>query len=419
MALQSLALQTGGNAPIAQDGQIEVTLEWFRALHDVDITCFLVGENGKVPNDDYMVFYNQSADPSRSVQFKQLSNNSISFQIKLDELPSFIEKCVFTATIDGQSTFQDVEGCALKAMSKTTDIRYEVNDAKEEKALVVAELYRYKGTFKLRGVGRGFNGGLKPLAEAHGVTVEEEEETEPETKQQEQTTQKINETKIDLLKKKVAISLQKKNIEHEKARVAVVIDASGSMTNLFKKGTVQRAFERALAVAAHMDDDGVLDVWFFGDRSMRAQSVTEDDFEDYVKRTYPAPKFFRGLGIGNNEPAVIKDILKKYTKEEPREDMATYVLFFSDGGIYKDAEISSLLKKASSENIFWQFIGIGKANYGILQKLDDLPGRVVDNADFFPFDDLDKVSDEELYNRLFNEYPVWLQEVKNRGMVSS
>ncbi|WP_226655950.1 VWA domain-containing protein [Guptibacillus hwajinpoensis] len=414
MTVQSLALQTGGNAPIAQEGQVEVKMEWFRSLHDVDITCFLVGENGKVPNDDYMVFYNQSADPSRAVQFQQLNDKSVSFQINLDELPSQIEKCVFTATIDGASTFQDVEGCTLVASSEATEIRYDVTDAKDEKALVVAELYRYKGTFKLRGVGRGFNGGLKPLAEAHGVTVEDEELAEVEVKQ---APPKINLTKIDLLKKQVVISLQKKNIEHEKARVAVVIDASGSMTNLFSKGTVQRAFERALAVAAYMDDDGVLDVWFFGDRSMRAPSVTENDFEDYVKRTYPAPKFFRGLGVGNNEPAVIKDIMKKYTKEEPRDDMPTYVIFFSDGGIYKDAEISSLLKKASSKNIFWQFIGIGKANYGILQKLDDLPGRVVDNADFFPFDDLDKVSDEELYNRLFNEYPTWLKEVKKRGII--
>ncbi|WP_273853144.1 VWA domain-containing protein [Guptibacillus spartinae] len=413
MAVQSLALQTGGNAPIAQEGQVEVKMEWLRSFHDVDISCFLVGENGKVPNDDYMVFYNQSADPSRAVQFQQLNDKSVSFQIMLDELPSQIEKCVFTATIDGPSTFQDVEGCTLVASSGATEVRYDVTDAKEEKAIVVAELYRYKGTFKLRGVGRGFNGGLKPLAEAHGVTVEDEE-AEVEVKE---APPKINLTKIDLLKKQVVISLKKKNIEHEKARVAVVIDASGSMANLFKKGTVQRAFERALAVAAHMDDDGVLDVWFFGDRSMRAPSVTEDDFEDYVKRTYPAPKFFRGLGVGNNEPGVIKDILKKYTKEEPRDDLPTYVLFFSDGGIYKDAEISSLLKKASSENIFWQFIGIGKANYGILQKLDDLPGRLLDNADFFPFDDLDKVSDEELYNRLFNEYPSWLKEVKRRGMI--
>ncbi|MNI28611.1 hypothetical protein D3C73_823980 [compost metagenome] len=189
------------------------------------------------------------------------------------------------------------------------------------------------------------------------------------------------------------------------------------MSNLYPKGTVQRAFERVLAVAACMDDDGLMDVWFFASKAKRMPSVTENDYENYVKRTYPAPRIFGGLGIGNDEPIVMKDIIKKYTKEQPSDRIPTYVIFFSDGGIYETEAISKLLVESSKTNIFWQFVGLGRANFGVLQKLDDLSGRFIDNADFFALNDLDKVSDEDLYDRLFNEFPIWIKEARAKGIL--
>ncbi|KJR46304.1 tellurium resistance protein [Desulfosporosinus sp. I2] len=55
--------------------------------------------------------------------------------------------------------------------------------------------------------------------------------------------------------------------------------------------------------------------------------------------------------------------------------------------------------------MFWQFVGIGRENYGILEKLDTMESRVVDNANFFALDDIDRISDEQLYERLLNEFP--------------
>ncbi|MGW8956902.1 VWA domain-containing protein [Paenibacillus sp. NPDC055715] len=37
--------------------------------------------------------------------------------------------------------------------------------------------------------------------------------------------------------------------------------------------------------------------------------------------------------------------------------------------------------------------------------MDDLRGRVGDNADFFALGDIDSVTDTELYDRLLNEFP--------------
>lgn len=54
------------------------------------------------------------------------------------------------------------------------------------------------------------------------------------------------------------------------------------------------------------------------------------------------------------------------------------------------------MQEASLYPIFWQFMGVGGSNYSILEKLDNMDGRVVDNANFFAIDDFDRVLDDEL-----------------------
>ncbi|NYE06634.1 hypothetical protein F4694_003414 [Bacillus niacini] len=43
--------------------------------------------------------------------------------------------------------------------------------------------------------------------------------------------------------------------------------------------------------------------------------------------------------------------------------------------------------------------------------------RFIDNANFFHIKDIEKVSDEELYNNLLNEFPAWLTEAKTKGIL--
>lgn len=435
MGTSHTVLTTGANAPIGQTQELRVRIEWDSAPADLDVSCFMVGENGKVPSDDYFIFYNQDESPAGHVRYERTGPNGVVFMIRTNELVAGpIAKCVFAATLDGAGTFADVKGCRIAAETGSVEILYEIKEATRERSLVFMELYRHSSGLKLRAIGRGFNGGLKPLAEAHGVEIEDEETPAPvrpepsagappqtpastSPERSEQPSAALG--KIDLLKRKVGISLEKKNIAHEKARVAVVFDASGSMTHLYKKGTVQSAFERMLAVSAQMDDDGILDVWFFATKMMRAPSVNEHQYENYVQKTYPGPSMKSKLGFGNNEPVVMEDIIKKYTQEEPDDRTPTYIIFFSDGGIYETKKISKLLIKHADKPIFWQFVGLGNANYGVLEQLDDLRGRIVDNADFFALDDLDSVSDEDLYDRLLNEFPGWLKEVRARGILKS
>ena len=94
-----------------------------------------------------------------------------------------------------------------------------------------------------------------------------------------------------------------------------------------------------------------------------------------------------------------------------------YVIFLSDGGISQTQEIQKILIESSKYPIFWQFVGIGGKMYGILEQLDTMSGRYVDNANFFALDDLHDISDAELYDRMLKEFPLWLKEIKKLGMI--
>jgi hypothetical protein len=97
---------------------------------------------------------------------------------------------------------------------------------------------------------------------------------------------------------------------------------------------------------------------------------------------------------------------------------ANYVIFISDGGVGRSQEIADLLVKAAQHPIFWQFVGIGGRSYGILEKLDTMKGRLVENCNFFALDDLEAISEQELYDRLLNEFPSWLKEAKATNIIS-
>ena len=75
-----------------------------------------------------------------------------------------------------------------------------------------------------------------------------------------------------------------------------------------------------------------------------------------------------------------------------------------------------ILIDSSPNPIFWQYIGIGKEKFEFLEKLDELNGRFIDNANFFHLNDITTISDDELYDRLFNEFPEWLNVAKAKGI---
>lgn len=218
---------------------------------------------------------------------------------------------------------------------------------------------------------------------------------------------------ISLKKKEATIVLEKKKLTGVRARVGIVLDISGSMRKLYNDGVVQEVVERVLAVASQFDDDGELDVWVYDNEFSRLPGATEATFMGYVEKNILSNSGVHKFGR-NDEPKVMEDVIRKYTQEEPGDE-PVFLVFINDGGC--KSGIKKFIVESSDQPIFWQFVGIGNSNFDVLRKLDTMGGRVVDNANFFHVDDISKISDAELYDQLLNEFPMWLKEAKEKGIL--
>ena len=308
----------------------------------------------------------------------------------------------------------------------------------DEKALMLLDLYQHNGTWRVGAVVQGFSGGLADLVKHLGGEVADEPTAAappaPSPVAPPPPPPPVSLSKIDLRKQKVGVTLKKLGIEHEMAEVKFVIDASGSMAGLYADGTVQETVERLAPVSLRLDQDGVMPTWFYASECKRVEDLTATNLEGFVSRTCPSPgakigaqptgekgmfggartRGGKSIGYGNNEPLVMNAIL---AQEPPVRTEPLLIIFVTDGGITRSAEIADILTRTSNRPIFWQFVGVGKANYGILRKLDTLPGRVVDNAGFFSVDDLTKISDDELYERILFEFPQWLKDARQHNIL--
>ena len=88
-----------------------------------------------------------------------------------------------------------------------------------------------------------------------------------------------NDENMVSLVKAAGVSLQKhaQMVGHE-AKVALVMDYSFSMQNLFAAGVPQALGERALAAGTRFDDDGAIDVFVFGQGCEHVGDLSLSDF---------------------------------------------------------------------------------------------------------------------------------------------
>jgi len=134
----------------------------------VDVSCFGLDAQDKLADDRYMVFYNQLASPDGAVRLELAGSNS-RFAVNLDALPPTIAKLVFVAAIDGAQTMRALGSCSLK-IGSAVNFALSGADFGDEKAVIVAELYRRDGSWRFGAVGQGFNGGLSALLAHFGGT---------------------------------------------------------------------------------------------------------------------------------------------------------------------------------------------------------------------------------------------------------
>lgn len=63
------------------------------------------------------------------------------------------------------------------------------------------------------------------------------------------------------------------------------MDYSGSMSNLFRNGSVQETVSRLLPIALRFDDNGELESWLFSNGSERLAAVTKRQLFNICKKS--------------------------------------------------------------------------------------------------------------------------------------
>ncbi|KEK23902.1 VWA domain-containing protein [Bacillus gaemokensis] len=235
-------------------------------------------------------------------------------------------------------------------------------------------------------------------------------------------------SKLIDLTKKAKVVLEKKEIFGEKAQVVYITDISVSMSSLYSNGTVQELTDRLLGIGMNLDVDKSIDVFAFGRNAHEVGSVTEGNHQGFVNNVLLQKVSLEG---STNYAGVMDMVVNKYgqpvkkgllsrimgSKHSEKPTVPTLVFFITDGDNFDKREAEEIIRKSSNQAIFWQFVGIGRASFDFLQKLDDMSGRFLDNADFFNVNDLRRISDEEFMDRILNEFPEWINQVRNKGIL--
>lgn len=190
----AVSLSKGSNVSLSKEApglsEVVVGLGWDARKtdgteFDLDASVFVTGESGKVLNDSGFIFYNNKLSADGSIEHQGDNRSGAGdgddeqVNVKLTSLAVDVKKLVFAVTIHDaearKQSFGQVSNAYIRVVNKADGkelARFDLSeDASTETAMIFGELYRHNDEFKFKAIGQGFAGGLKPLAEAHGVSI--------------------------------------------------------------------------------------------------------------------------------------------------------------------------------------------------------------------------------------------------------
>ena len=180
------ALIQGQNTPVAGT-EFKVTVKWTTGAGatSIDVSAFLLNSTGKVARDEDMIFYGQPSAENGSVAIKSDTGQELVFAVDVSRMGNGVEKVAFTATTPAAtsqplSTINSLD-ISVHPESGEEPCQFSIETKQStEAAMILGELYLRNNAWKFRAVGQGFEGGLAPLAEHMGVTIDDPGTSSPE-----------------------------------------------------------------------------------------------------------------------------------------------------------------------------------------------------------------------------------------------
>ncbi|MBR1555887.1 MAG: TerD family protein [Oscillospiraceae bacterium] len=144
---------------------------------DLDASAFLLGQNDKVPAEEWFVFYGQPNSPDNSIRYSGNTGTGAEMLINLNQISPQIQKIAFAVTIYEAiqqrlhfGMVQNVTARIFNQINATELARIDLTDCSAGiTALVVGELYRYKGDWKFNAVGSGVARDLAGFCAMYGI----------------------------------------------------------------------------------------------------------------------------------------------------------------------------------------------------------------------------------------------------------
>ena len=150
--------------------------------YDIDVSAFMLGADGKIPNDKYFIFYNnlQSCDGSvlQSIpadKNRRSQDNKTIYGIILEKINPEIEQITFVVTIHEaekiKANFSNIKNAFIKISNLDTKselVRYELKENfSRETAVEFGRLYKKKGEWRFQAVGAGYQAGLQSFVDKY------------------------------------------------------------------------------------------------------------------------------------------------------------------------------------------------------------------------------------------------------------
>ena len=143
---------------------------------DLDASAFMLGENKKIPKDEYFVFYNNQKSPDNSVESSgddltggNSDGDDETLTVDLSKVDSKIQEIIFTVTIhdyeNRKQNFGQVRNSFIRIYNAQTNeeiAKYELDeDFSIETAVEFGRLYKKGNEWKFEAMGIGYKGGLE------------------------------------------------------------------------------------------------------------------------------------------------------------------------------------------------------------------------------------------------------------------
>ncbi|MGW0916122.1 CAP domain-containing protein [Streptomyces sp. NPDC002784] len=162
-------LVPGGNVPLP-DGAVAV-----RVPGPFDVSALITDDGGKVRGDGDFVFYNQPAAPGARLHGDTLTVDPARLR------PGATRVTVVISPADPGTALGGLPAPTLHVTGAggRTLARFAPPRPRQETVLLLAELYRRGGGWKLRALGQGYADGLTGLARDFGVDIAEDAPTGP------------------------------------------------------------------------------------------------------------------------------------------------------------------------------------------------------------------------------------------------